>query len=324
MKSPTINILPFSAAVLIGLSSAPVQASVTLVEGLLRDFTAVTTGDYTIRNADTEGRLLVNGTFRNLPTSAAPVNAQVTNPDGGISLYARNFSLASGTKVRVQNGGVITPSSIDRSRFDLQQQGATFRNSSNGGGSAFESLFQSYGTTSSGLATAVHAGSIDLANRSSNGTITNSGSQNPRFVAGDGLVIFDIAAADIFAQNINPELQISSGNQAVVINVSGTNIQQAGGQNFNGGFTQDFGRSRVIWNFYEATEVDLNVFQGSILAPKANVWIGEGNGSIISKSLTHTGELHLPTFRGMIVPEPSSALFSAMIIGLMGLARRRR
>ncbi|WP_165244391.1 collagen-binding domain-containing protein [Paludisphaera soli] len=57
--------------------------------------------------------------------------------------------------------------------------------------------------------------------------------------------------------------------QSVVFNVSGVDLDFRNGLNFDGAFRTSF--SNILWNFYEAGEIDLNRnnFAGTLLAPDA-------------------------------------------------------
>jgi len=118
-----------------------------------------------------------------------------------------------------------------------------------------------------------------------------------------------------------------------IINVGGVSLTIA--ENFLSGF-DPLGdvASKVIWNFYEATEIRFQAeFFGSVLAPHATVSNTNSlNGSIVAGTFNQGGEVHLPVFTGEIpgaetppvteVPEPGAALL--LLSGLAGLAAARR
>lgn len=329
LKSAPASFL--TGAVLLATSSFAF-GSITLIEDLLTDFTGVTTGDYTIRNSTSQGRLFVNGTFNRAFNNSVAVNTSVPHPNDNVSLYARDFNLTGSARQVVQNGGVVTSSSISQNRFELQGQGnpTPFING-HAGASATENLLSSYGTSRSSFTHDVEQGSIDLANLASNATVTrqrdNQGNLNGlSFNAGSGLVIFDIAASELFAQNVNPNINVSAQNDAVIINVRGTGNVTQNNNNFNFSGNQNFAYSRVIWNFYQADGLlDLDSIGGSVVAPQADVFIqGRVDGATIGRTLTHEGQLHIPTFGGMIVPEPSSGLLASLLLFGFAVTRRSR
>ncbi len=122
----------------------------------------------------------------------------------------------------------------------------------------------------------------------------------------------------------------------ILVNVSGTTdlfrymgIQF---QDLNGDGTGVANRQNVLYNFYEATSLEINGIsvQGSILAPKATVNFGNGNveGNLIAGNLYGNGEAHNYLFTGSLpspvsVPEPSVPLLSVATLTLLVLRRRR-
>lgn len=125
----------------------------------------------------------------------------------------------------------------------------------------------------------------------------------------------------------------------VLINVSGVadtfrymGIQF---QDLNSDGTGLTNRQNVIYNFYEATSLELNGIsvQGSILAPKATVNFNNGNveGNLIAGNLIGTGEAHNYLFQGNLpsvpsqsqVPEPATLGLSLLGCALLVLRRRK-
>lgn len=143
------------------------------------------------------------------------------------------------------------------------------------------------------------------------------------------LVVFNIAGADLFANNAN--WQLSFGNAAkVVINVSGTNLSNPGSVNLSGnGFTSST-YSNILWNFYDATSLNLgNGWKGNVLAVDADVKIANDiDGSLAAKSYTGSGQIHHYywdyTPPETEVPEPSILILLMAGLGMLGLGRLRR
>ncbi len=103
-------------------------------------------------------------------------------------------------------------------------------------------------------------------------------------------------------------------------------------QDLNNDHTGLANRQNVIYNFYEATTLELGGIsvQGSILAPKATVNFGNGNveGNLIAGNLIGSGEAHNYLFTGDLpaptpVPEPASAILSLAGCAMLALRRRR-
>lgn len=143
------------------------------------------------------------------------------------------------------------------------------------------------------------------------------------------LVVFNIAGADLFANNTN--WQLDFGNAAnVVINVSGDNLNNPGSVNLSGSGFNSTTYSNILWNFYDATSLNLgNGWKGNVLALDADVRImNDIDGSLAAKSYTGAGQIHHhywdytpPTTD---VSEPSMLALLMAGLGLLGLGRLRR
>ncbi|MBX3015872.1 MAG: choice-of-anchor A family protein, partial [Caldilineaceae bacterium] len=82
--------------------------------------------------------------------------------------------------------------------------------------------------------------------------------------------------------------------------VAGTSVNWNDGNKVSR-FTESTWRQQVIWNFYEATTIELGSrnFMGALLAPLATVKAsGNIDGSAAVRSLSTTAELHQPEFSG--------------------------
>lgn len=143
------------------------------------------------------------------------------------------------------------------------------------------------------------------------------------------LVVFNVAGTDLFASNAN--WQLDFGNAAnVVINVSGKDLLNPGSVNLSGsGFTTST-YSNILWNFYEATSLNLaNGWKGNVLAVDADLKImNDVDGSVAAKSYTGSGQIHHyywdytpPTNE---VPESGTLGLLLAGLGLIGASRIRR
>jgi len=126
----------------------------------------------------------------------------------------------------------------------------------------------------------------------------------------DGVSIFNIAASDLFSNSRVQQIEIKNHVDAdmILINVSGKTVIFNSGNMVGPWLTSSDGRSKTLWNFYEATSIDFTSknMMGAVLAPKANVQTGHLiDGAAAVRSLETTSEIHLPLLEG-ICPTPQS------------------
>ena len=154
----------------------------------------------------------------------------------------------------------------------------------------------------------------------------------------DGLAVFNVSAASIFGNSLGQQFELiaDANTTNVLINVSGTSVNWTNG-NMVGSFTDNYWQGHTLWNFYEATSINLGSkqFNGGILAPKASITTaGNIDGLVVANNLTTTAEVHLPdsnsstafAYEGYAapVPEPGSVVFLLAAGGLFLIVRNRR
>lgn len=138
-----------------------------------------------------------------------------------------------------------------------------------------------------------------------------------------GTAVFDISIADFFSSKVQQiEFELNGADKAI-INVSGTSGTWNAGGNFVGSSATREMSGKVLWNFYEATSLDLQrQLIGALLAPNAHVTNGTPlKGGAFVSSMTQNGEVHVPP--AVVVPTPTAALASLGGLMVLGLRRRR-
>jgi len=133
---------------------------------------------------------------------------------------------------------------------------------------------------------------------SANSTISTNNAQQLNFntTSSASLAVFNVTAAQTFDASLQGfNLNLASGVNTVIVNVSGGNIDWTSGS-FFGEFQTDFGRGNVLFNFYNATNVYLgNQFEGYIVAPDATVTLANNvDGGVMASNLVADSEVHLP------------------------------
>ena len=121
----------------------------------------------------------------------------------------------------------------------------------------------------------------------------------------DGFAFFTVPNGDsIFHNSKVQQIEINNDQakaSVIIINVPGKFVTFDQG-NIVGSLTQTDLRSRVLFNFYEADQINLQRnFMGALLAPLANVQTNANiDGATVVKALTTTSELHKPQF---VIPQ---------------------
>jgi choice-of-anchor A domain-containing protein/uncharacterized protein (TIGR03382 family) len=277
----------------------------------INDWNLIVHGNLT-STSEVEGRTLVGGALSgtsNYGTKLTPANSFL-NVDSlvvGGSVGSSNYQVNAG-----------------RARLAGTKGSANFN--MNGGGALIQSD-GSVSSTVSGAWASVTGTSAALQAMSATNTVTLPSGQPAgvvfNAVAGaGGIAVFNVNGNALFQSSLVQQMDINfNGASAVVINVTGTNIDYNGGNmvgNFN---TANAGK--IIWNFYQATTLGIDRhFFGAVLSPLANLTNSTAiEGSVFTNNFTQNGEVHLPTVTTQI-PAPGSLA----LIGLGGLiaGRRRR
>lgn len=324
----------------------PVVANAALsVEDALSQFNLIVLGDAK-SSSHVDGRAFVAGNL----TGGDYVQHPLDTP---ASAYVGLTVLGNASKVNVNGfgttvGGNLTQSNIN-SGSGIVQGNASNVNFNGGisavGGTTSAVNFNggSYSgaaktaAISSAMATATSndfdalftQASADIAGLGdTGGTVTFSGGRatfnaNPT----GGIAVFDLTAIDTTVFSKSEFEFILNGATTVIFNSDETIVNISA--NFLAGTAVSLG-DMFLWNFYNATTVNLNnQFGGSIIATEAKL-TNKNNieGSVVVGSLDMQGEIHLQPFTGEIpttIPEPSSyAMLLAGLVALGAWQNRRR
>jgi choice-of-anchor A domain-containing protein len=308
----------------------------------------------------------------NMGSQASPYTSDSQGPMAvGGNLYLMDFTTASNTT----NGGpaLIVGGNMMETRgtirgnayiggnanFTTNSGGTTVQGNLNVRGSLISAPTQVTGTTLVGVAApalplnfaSVGADLISasalLASSSYTslgvaGTVLQNGHQLTLTGAGTGLNVFTLTAAQVANLGSGSLTFNLPSSATALINVSGQSVSVGSPGNF-GFFFNGIDEDQVLFNFYEATTLAIQSFNGSILAPLAAVSFTNGqlNGSLVAGSVRSTvyqnGEFHYDPFEGRLpsgtanlagdpvaVPEPATLLLHAGAVLLFVGFRRRR
>lgn len=303
-----------------GISTASAQALD------FENYNVIVFGDLNT-NSDIEGRTFVGGNFTG--TNSATLGNRLQNkvPSNDRSFVVGN-NIVAGNPLQVQGGSLYIDGSAN-GRI-INAAGIVADHTID----AATASIKSYAEAQSQSLMSMASDSIV--------TLPSGGQPGPTkfFATGglDGLAVFHVNALDIFSNNLGQQLELilDANTTDVLINVTG-NVNWASNINMVGNFNSNYWQAHTLWNFYDATLVDLNShqFNGGILAPKAEVILDGGSidGIVVANKLTATAEVHLPDSNASLsaysgytapVPEPGSAIFLLAAGGLLFIMRNRR
>lgn len=297
--------------VLAGVAACSMSASA----GIINDYNLITLGNLD-SNSEVEGRALIVGN----------IVGQDSSNYGTMLLPRASFS---DIDVLTVVGNVSSGNPIQVDAGDFRHGGSVGRivNTNGVGGQTF--LDGGLGGLASSASSAMTSLSAHLLTLTADSSAAIPGPQPGPLVfncngGGDGVAVFSVVGSQVFSNNNVQQLELNvNGASAVVINVSGTNINFNQG-NMVGNWNTLFARANVIWNFFEATNIVFDrAMNGAVLAPLANLrnnTVIEGS-TFVGGTFTQRGEVHLPGYTGY-VPAPGAA----GLLGVAGLvaARRRR
>lgn len=334
------------AGAAIALLAAPALAAPVVGTDALREWNLVVLGDLT-SSSEVEGRTFVGGNLTG-NSSNYQISTPSPSPTGQPGLTVVG-NVVGGTKNLNNGSGAIVGGNVD-SGFNLNGAAQTVKvggtiantnvnqNTVQAGLAASDPSFASdLNMQKNLLDSSLTDLSHDLGQLGANSQLSISGNRGTfdATPGADGVAVFSVTADQL---NSIGEIQFNlNGADTAIVNVSGANINL--NDNFLGG-TNGLGE-HVIWNFPGAQSLDLSTaWGGSILAPAAAATTSNYvQGSAVFGSLVQNGEFHLGTYTGGYYPPstpgggsssggadpvPEAPAIGLLLLGVLGLAARRR
>lgn len=321
-------------------SAALVGQSISTGIAALKEWNVVSFNNFTSSN-HVDGRVLVGGNFTSNNMNILGNNVPATTYGTGALTVAGNANL-SGSSINL-GGGINVGGNLSGNYNNNGNNAVTYggtntsfannTTATNGGASFTNALISqkndikaSLTSLSSNLAALANTGGVAVGGDSNNQSIT---------VTGSGLQVLNWSEA-MFEGTSNQALNVTVPSGAtLVINVAGTDID------FNRNFNTYANMQNVLFNFYEATTVDIaRQFSGSVLGVFADITGGNsGNidGTVIGNNVVQNanGEIHNAYFQGdlsslgsgqsvVVAPEPSTWGLLILGFGLIGAVLRGR
>lgn len=254
-------------------------------------------------SSDIENRAFVGGNF--VSTASANIGINVQGIAASEPMFAVVGNLVAGNPLNLNAGSLHLGGNRNGRPINF-----------NGGGA----LVQDPTLFDSAITSLLQTATAQLAQEPANNGISLPVGQPgaARFqvttTTADGVAIFQVAAADLFGNNLVQQMELTPGAATtILINVTGSSVDWSGNGNMVGNFTNSQWRGRVLWNFAQATTINFRAhnFMGALLAPYAQVTTSANlDGAVAVRALTTSAEVHQPTFTGNLgalcttIPEP--------------------
>ncbi len=318
-------------------SAAMIAAPVTSALAQLQEWNLVTFDGFTA-SSEVEGRVFVGGDYTGVKGQQFNFKGSNSkNGTGAITVVGN----ASGDKIDVQSGDFVvggnsTVNTLEMHGNDVYAGGTVKAKNANnvtpvtGLASSNDDFTKTLNAQKESLVASLTSLSSNLQALTDTAKIDYTYNNSVTYSAAKGFNVISTSIEDLqkYAKN---EIDIYSPNgTTTIINVSGT------GGTISKNFNYHDSSSNIIWNFYEATNLTLGNWQGTVLATNADfVKDSSGNlqGTVVAKSASINGELHNYAFQGDLssvgdsasaMPEPTTWAMMILGFGLIGHSLRRR
>jgi choice-of-anchor A domain-containing protein len=265
---------------------------------LLNDYNLITLGDFS-SNSDIEGRTFIGGDL--IGSSSHNYGIHLSAPFNEPTLQVAGM-VQSGNPLSVQGSMEVGLNNTVKVTGQKKVNNRHVNNATDISKVNLDSLVVDYSNQ-------LQTDSLAFSQMTSNSTVNIPyGQPGPyKFNVDQSLgvndyAVFDIGQWAVFQNTKVQQIEMLANNinslAGIILNVGGLNANWTNSGNMVGSvFTSEVGRGKILWNFFEATTIDLyaHSFMGSILAPYATVTSANPiEGSVGVFSLLTTSEIHLP------------------------------
>ena len=247
-------------------------------------FNAAFLGDFSAPSSDVEGALAAAG---NINIASYTIGLKLPCDGSENAVAGGSFTWNGGD---LKSGNLVYGTSLSLSTMSLacNTTPPIKRDSTN----FFATLANDLTSTATYLNTLNQTGTTSILYSSLNFNLTSN-----------GVNVFYTTCTDMNSGSVSQYAFTGSYTPSgVIVNVAGTSCKlKNGGWQPNG-----FDWRKVIWNFPQATYLELNSVSGTVLAPKADInkgysnYYGAVNGQVFGKSWTGAVQINLYPFYGCI------------------------
>ncbi|MBO1256347.1 choice-of-anchor A family protein [Alteromonas sp. 5E99-2] len=286
-------------------------------------------------SSDIEGAIFVGGDITNASTFGNNCNAGCTNGVDAVTVIGdinSNFNLVGNNSDGTRNvvyGGTISGNVNNNANGEIRQADADELSMLE---EALESLYQGAVEDSENFSALASNGSVDDSD-------PNRVTFTPDSVIDGEAIVFDVSG-ELLSRNISLDFDALIGlNVPIIINVTGASDALDDTLTVSAGFigNREGIRNSLIFNFNNYNDITFSRdgFEGSVLAPQADVTITNGafDGGLVALSLDSMAELHAEFFDEEFedpdvpvppseVPTPASLLLT--VLALIYISRRRK
>ncbi|RVT92634.1 choice-of-anchor A family protein [Sphingomonas crocodyli] len=338
VRNMSVALLAFAAAG--SAQAAMIATPVTNTAAQLKEWNLIAFNNIVQMNSEIEGRTFVGG---NIQATNGQYNFTATSASANGTGALTVVGNTAGQKIDFKQGDLVVGGNQGTYQLERQTNGTTVYVGGTNSAGLQNNLSPTTGLAQSNpnFTAALNAQKASLINNmtslsdnlkalASTGTASTANNKFTYNATGSFNVINTTVDQ---LKSIGDQISITSGTgKTTIINVAG-NLSSG---SINANMANTGSAQNIIWNFYEATDLTLGDWQGTVLAPKATfVKDSRGNleGNLIANNVSLYGEVHALNFQGDLssvggsvsaMPEPTTWAMLILGFGMVGSVMRRQ